>query len=612
MSASTETLQQQQVKEPVFVWVKRFDGPPTQQTHQARLLEIRETGYFVRWTVSDREELIPLNSTLKEELPRRRVSATHLESLQEEEVEQVDNLSELTFLALQQGHNRASDTKTDTSSPAFQTPQKKMGNDFSKKRTSASLVNDMNQTSQNKNHHQHKQTKLVKNTATSKQQTTALAPKRVSPDKHSVTTAADIVPLWKIHRIAKAPAVARVADILKPHELEMAADLTANLFLFAFERQSSWHRKNNEANPIWSKSFIFQNYAFANVYRELDRGTTYLRSHVGDLFLKECRKQHQGEKANGSDTTTTTTTTTSHAQSSKASFKKSNSMRRREWIQKILWASYCYRQVNRIEPFEYYGGIPTREEIPNFLEFVSRVRNSSEPDKENHFFNVSTYTATPTFDEYTFHLERSGQANGWLLKSIAGRLAQCYTVSQCWEQLSTRLPGMSSGKYGDEIVWQILCDLLEFKCLPFRVLNTENAMDMCYFSPDCVGKLYCSWIVLMLRRAIGQLKAYETHLLCCVGCCIWFLGTLSRGLKDKELDSFQALQYIKVLVNQQRAIFESLGLEFPAWDGRRLSVVDFVHCLKQFGKYRELQKNLGNEYVSNLICCIVCIQSFLL
>ena len=72
-------------------------------------------------------------------------------------------------------------------------------------------------------------------------------------------------------------------------------------------------------------------------------------------------------------------------------------------------------------------------------------------------------------------------------------------------------------------------------------------------------------------------------------------GTLSRSLKDKELDQSGSLHFMKVLTEKQNDIFDALGVRFPAWDGRPLAVKDLVHCLGQFVKYLELQKDLSHQ-----------------
>lgn len=72
-------------------------------------------------------------------------------------------------------------------------------------------------------------------------------------------------------------------------------------------------------------------------------------------------------------------------------------------------------------------------------------------------------------------------------------------------------------------------------------------------------------------------------------------GLLSRCLKDKELDQTRSLEFMKLLTNKQEDIFDALGLSFPAWNNRPLAVKDLVHCVGQFSKYTELQKDLCNQ-----------------
>ena len=482
---------------PSFVWIQT--SPLSSIQHQAELLEIRDTGYFVRWTLCNKEELIPLTCVLEQKLPRRRRRSSCQEVSAEEEavVTEYQNTNKEHLLsssstkedsalstglsASEQKQEEEEEANPDLIASRNEPKKKSKKKKASKKKRSSSQAFSNNENlSKKMNRSSDEGIMSSVQTEPSLPSTFAVVTPQKLPIPPATATAASLS-LWKIHKIPKAPAVARVAAILEPHGFDHhAADTTSCLFLYAYERQSSWHRRNNESNPIWSKSPIFQSYSFCNVYRELDRGTTYLRAHVGDLYLKHCGSvggvngQHVVE--------TPTNNSNNQLQNYKKPLQKSKPLRRRDWIQQVLWASYCYRQVNRIEPFQNFGGIPTLEKASDFMDFVATIQEQ-EADKAHLFFNVHSYTSVPTFDDYLFHLERLGEANGWLLKSIAGRLAQCYTMQQCWDQISKRLPGLSNEEYGDEIAWQVLCDLLELGCLSIRPRDTGGAMDMSFVGP---------------------------------------------------------------------------------------------------------------------------------
>ena len=514
---------------PSFVWVQSYPESPIQ--HQAELLEIRDNGYWVRWTLCNKEELIPLTSVLEQKLPQRRrrasretgkrISYTEVDEDIGDSDDDDDDEEEDSSLEYQDNSENKSQLVSDEEkklvrlSPSEQQqrsettpdlvpsnitpckPKKRQKNSINnrKKRSSSQMVvSNVKENRSNKKmnrSHNHSKDLITSKLTVSAPPAATTAVTVVTPQKgltHPVSAAS--LSIWKLHNIAKAPAIARVAAVLEPHSLTTSsninsvADLTASLFLFAFERQSSWHRRNNESNPVWSKSPIFQKYALGNVYRELDRGTTYLRSHVGDLYRKHCEatkslgnSTHHQDSRISSNNATSTNQTVNRKKSTTA-----KPLRRRDWIQQVLWASYCYRQVNRMEPFQNFGGIPSQQEANDFMDFVSRIQNE-EADKESLFFNGDTYTFVPSFDDYLFHLERLGEANGWLLKSIAGRLAQCKTMQQCWDQISKRLPGLSNEVYGDEISWQILCDLVELGCLSIKPLDMGGVMNLAYVGP---------------------------------------------------------------------------------------------------------------------------------
>ena len=423
--------------------------PNCPMQYQAELLETRPHGYFVRWLIRKSTEVISLDSQLTKELPhrQRKPSPIKLMSLEHKQKKQ----------------------KTDGSNPEEKekTPRRKNSKRTGVKMTSNKSSNDKENNESLQSPPQHDMFEWVDKTTgiarpnlkygtgedteageddDDKQDTV------LSKRKDAITG----ISLWKVHDISRSTAEARISQILQPYNLSHAARLVANLFIFAYERQCCWQRRNNEAKMTWSSSAIFQNYAFANVYRELDRGTCFVRSEFCKLLLR-----HRDQKKEG---------------------KSVKPMQRREWIQKLLWASFCYRQSNLIEPFCNFGGIPTTEELDYFLDYVNQVEKD-EPDKEDFFFN--RVYSTPGFEGYKANLARAVQANHWVLKHLAGKLAKSDTVKGCWVWMQRFLPGVTQDK-GNDIAWQVTCDLLEAGCL----LCTSDNKDFCHFSPSSIRK-YC-------------------------------------------------------------------------------------------------------------------------
>ena len=94
-------------------------------------------------------------------------------------------------------------------------------------------------------------------------------------------------------------------------QLKHGASNVAHMFLFIYEHQLCWvHRQSGHV--YWSDFPILQNNIFCNNYRELERGTRYFRTQV---------------------------------------LKITSTMSRTDFIAEILWRSYIYRQINRLETF---------------------------------------------------------------------------------------------------------------------------------------------------------------------------------------------------------------------------------------------------------------------
>ena len=79
--------------------------------------------------------------------------------------------------------------------------------------------------------------------------------------------------------------------------------------------------------------------------------------------------------------------------------------------------------------------------------------------------------------------------------------------------------------------------------------------------------------------------------------CISFVlaGVLAPCWKDGSVDESRALSLVNLMTEKQDDIFEAVGVEFPAWDSRRLAEKDVAHCLSQYSKYLHIQSDMRRQ-----------------
>ena len=120
-----------------------------------------------------------------------------------------------------------------------------------------------------------------------------------------------------------------------------SSDAVATFLCFIFERQKIWLNKK-KGMEVLTTNHVFSSKWFTNIYRELDRGTMYLR-HQLNTDLKELSM----DKDNIDD----------------------------NLVSKILFKSIIYRVINKVETFMDFGGVPDIESFPKFLKFLRDKRN---------------------------------------------------------------------------------------------------------------------------------------------------------------------------------------------------------------------------------------------
>lgn len=238
------------------------------------------------------------------------------------------------------------------------------------------------------------------------------------------------------------------ATKLVPKPLIQQCATVVKFFLFLLERQRAWLRRkhhNKEHPERWTNDSILRNYYFCNVYRQLDRGTAYFRAQILSLwvdFSKGKAKEMHAPEA------------------------------RLQWLIQVLWASYCYRLINKIESFQpdpeskdpnpttSLGGIPAIDQWPSLQKLIKQARAKGR----TVFTNAHQ---TCGFERYMEQLDKVYREPE-RLKAVA---RESEKLEDCFKAIQGHLPGC-----GTFMAWQIVCDLIESKCLPNKVPDKDFCM----------------------------------------------------------------------------------------------------------------------------------------
>ena len=202
-----------------------------------------------------------------------------------------------------------------------------------------------------------------------------------------------------------------------------SSDAVAAFLCFIVERQKIWINKK-KGMEVLTDNHIFSSKWFTNIYRELDRGTMYLR-HQLNTDLKEFSMDKDNIDKN--------------------------------LVSKILFKSIIYRVINKVETFMDFGGVPDTDTFPKFMEFLHKKKSE----------RCVIFTAAHQvmgFKNLTITLDYLVQEIGNLTSKLV-IAAQNRSTKNCHAVL-LKIPNV-----GGFLEWQILVDLLESKVLG---LNTDN------------------------------------------------------------------------------------------------------------------------------------------
>ena len=209
-----------------------------------------------------------------------------------------------------------------------------------------------------------------------------------------------------------------------PEENSGSSDAVASFLCFVCERQEIWSNKRKHCEVLTTNHVLSSKW-FTNMYRELDRGTMYLRNHLNQTDLK--------------------------------GFTIDKDNIDRNLVSKILFKSITYRLINKVETFMDFGGVPDIETFPEFFKFLQDKKKEGSVIFTAAHQNMGFDRLMRTFD----YVKKNIKSLSSKLVSAAHKrsLKMCQTVA------------LTIPNIGDFFAWQILRDLLECKVLGW---NTDN------------------------------------------------------------------------------------------------------------------------------------------
>lgn len=201
-------------------------------------------------------------------------------------------------------------------------------------------------------------------------------------------------------------------------------------YLFTYERQRMWERKTqNPLSTPYSRNERMSNYSFCNIYRELDRGTVYFKASILELF------------------------------------HKSRAWDMKEWTKQVLWRSYLYRLVNRVETFQNIDfAEPNKASLQKYIQRARAYWRKTSP-----FFTGAHNVSG--FEPYISALSQS-------LNKLDATVDQFWSAPTSEDKLNVLL---EMELVGDFFAWQIMCDMEMCGCVTIDY-------DFCVLGPGAKSK----------------------------------------------------------------------------------------------------------------------------
>jgi hypothetical protein len=169
--------------------------------------------------------------------------------------------------------------------------------------------------------------------------------------------------------------------------------------------------------------------------------------------------------------------------------EQSSSFSLRAWTRQVLFASYMYRQVNRIESF-LKTGFPNESNLQSYWKKGQKIVQQ----RKQAFFTGAHQTTN--WERFRMYVQRAIseklldqvcciilENNGSCHRAEKGGISTHKPLD--WETCVNaiqKLPGI-----GPFVAWQIACDLQESGCIAFQEVHHDIDYQYCELGPGAKG-----------------------------------------------------------------------------------------------------------------------------
>jgi hypothetical protein len=301
-----------------------------------------------------------------------------------------------------------------------------------------------------------------------------------------------------------------------PKPLWECIPLMLEFYLLLYERQQMFLGRPTKVS-------VMIKHHFCNNYRELDRGTGYLRSQLIQRHDELLTNKQQQDSV----------------------------LTRELWLKEVLGMAYIYRLCNKQTTYSSKrnpsGGIPRlgkwNKDHEQYCRDIERERNQNN---KNPSFMTRAHQAI-SHNEYIQY----GRDSATSVPRVAQQIYEAGSDLKLVCKILHDLGGISKFR-----AWQLACDLEEAKCL----------------GPSC-----------------------QDH--------YTLLGPgAENGLRDifgkDALQAYKTMDLVVYLRQNMTYCLQLVGLKFPFWDGRPITLKVIEHALCEFDKFQRVDSTKNN--VSNL------------
>jgi len=203
-----------------------------------------------------------------------------------------------------------------------------------------------------------------------------------------------------------------------------------------------------------------------------------------------------------------------------------------ELVEKVLFRSIVYRLINKVETFTDFGGLPDLGEYPRFQKFLAKKKDAGVVIFTAAHQNMGYDRLMKTFEYVKKNVKK--------MSSEIVAASKKRTIKKC-QDILLQIPNV-----GAFFAWQILCDLLE--C---RIIGSCTDNQWACLGPGAKNGLRR---IFPLSTTKGELK-------------------YTRLLRDLCAPAGPG------------SGFQTLGLQFPAFLNKALSLKNIEHALCEYDKY---------------------------